>query len=76
MSDYKKMTLTDIQRIVNNMFDYVGKNAVYYGKTQTLTDTQKLLARTNIGAGTSSLTEDDVNTLIDAKLGVIESASY
>lgn len=76
MSDYKKMTLADIQRIVNNTLEYVNGKAVCYSEVQTLTDTQKSLARSNIGAGTSSLTEEDVNTLIDTKLGVIENASY
>ena len=38
---------------------------------QTFTDAQKLQVRTNIG-----LADDDINKLIDTKLGVIENGSY
>lgn len=43
---------TDIRDIIT--VGYEDDNAVLYSKTQSLTDTQKSQARTNIGAGTSS----------------------
>lgn len=77
MSDFKKMTLADLQYLINKLKTYTDEQVptdIILYTAQTLSEAQKTQARSNIGAG--SLTEDDVNTLIDTKLGVIENASY
>lgn len=73
---FKILTLDRLQYFCGKMKAYVDTKvtgAVSYATSQGLTDAQKAQARTNIGAGTSSLTESDVNTLIDNKLGDVET---
>lgn len=48
----------------------IAQNAVSYAEAQTLTDTQKVTARSNIGAASA----DDVDTLEDSLNGVTERA--